>query len=1294
MSAQPVNLNSSENVFFTESQVKCEFELPTFSNQIQESEMITQVGIVQELLPTGDTESDSSVEIETFNINFSKQVPLSFRKHEAREHRNSVHIQPEYDLLQFFPEIILLQAMDVLNTKPSDLPVERTVLRKVNEGDSLPSDICAEISEPLIKPRSASKMTGQSNRELMLTTDVFSNQDTRLVSSQVASGDKLATNAVNLDEIVIKELHTVGSNFTEPEVSRCGDQLEELESTVKQILSEDSLQGNLFEATENCTFNSELKAEVQETPIAETHVNVFSVQPHEETVIELLPRKKTRARNEVQVKSEKCGHSTVSQSPTNIAGFHDVLQQPDLISYIAEPGTAAEMSKVKVVSPTPVPYSDKQHDLGKHSNKSEKSCDALYDCKWPNNYSDELSVLGADCIMPKSSGHSVDDKWSNILSTDPFVHISDDPKEGNYTDLFTNWSTDCIFRSSHAQNDKRAEHKIISVSDFDDDIEDDVFDEDNPRHSLHELEETVSQLVSDVEMDETQLLEHLLCLDKTVVRSSNTSEEDILQSDNFDLEKTMSNTASIQCESPPNQGPLENNRSVRAEIKLLVKTSDTGKEAIEIRSMREYLDTEVAHGQEDISSLFRADLKDSNYMLRNFQEQLNLPQNLESSDRDMSLKLCHSSGCKNYKSIQLSHELQIDPSLNTKIFEGSTIGNDVSNNAECIPLVHDLKQAYSSFPSEHQHHSIEKAILWPHDGKLLDDSETQEKWQQKNTLKCNEQQAKNDEDEYQSVKEESHKHRQEQVMKQHMKENGSDKFEIKIDETEKSAKCHPKIPVVIEGKYIEKVKQPQKSHEMRTTGMCQQKVGHEQSMVEQTCISEHKTKETAETTQAKCQLRKPGHKPEQQEGKEEKRQLQQIQRLFIRSPDFVLSEPLNMLPSDRSSKEQNSSVLDVSSDSKQKSQQIKKLLVRSADSESCKTFPVLYPPSSLPPDLHQILITPSPPPQQLPKTKLFENLSQVPLASEEDLRSSSPLSQNISSQNIFFSFLPRDDLSDISDSSNTYIPPAHCLSMPSLIMSTSSTTGTKSLNGKPLSSSLTRVVSMPLFQDPISPIIPKLHESCVSSSHVTDSEPEVWASLLDNENEPSFITQCSLNSIETNSPSSVADSTFHRSDTTPSFWQSKSSLPRSPSSSRRSFGEKFVSSPSSSLSSFHSEVLMPQRSPSFPIHHGRTSPNIADTVSSDYCPHPTLTSPPRSLLTPRQHRHNQMSHVNTITTCPKTPSSNAQAISDPWYLQTEFLLSPSFIPSGYCTWVPTPNQQTNSRGKKGVDFKMPHFVDR
>jgi hypothetical protein len=1262
---------------------------------------MTQVGIVQEILPSADTESDSSVETETFNIIFSKQVPLSFRKSEAKEHRSSVHIQPQFDLFQFFPETIPLQATDILNTKPSQLPMERTVLGKVNKVDLLPSDAYAEISEPLMKPISTSIIT-QTDRELMLTTDVLSNQDTMLVSPQLASGDK-TVKGVNPEEIIVesKELQTVGSHFTDPAVSRSGAHMEELEDAVKQILSEVSVQGNLLEATENFRFLSELRNEVHESPTTETHVNIFTMQPHEEAVIELLPRKKTCARNEYQVNPEKGADDIVLESPINRESVHDVVQQPDLNSHIAEPETTDKLNVTKLMSPTLVPFSVKQSDAAQHCNKSEEISDSFQF----NNCPDKLSVPLADgTMLPMSIGqtestHSVDDKWSNILPIISFPHISDNPEEGKYMNLPTYWSTGDIFRSCHAQSNKNDVQKTVPISDFDDDIEVDVFDEDNPRHSLHELEETVSQLVSDVDMDETQLLKHLSCLENAGVNSSKPSDKDVSQNDNLELHKTMSNTANTQYESPQKQGPLEDNRSIRAEIKLLVKTSDTGKEAIEIHSMREYSDMEVAHRQEDTPSMFRADLKASHNMLKNFQEQVNLPHNLESLDRDITVQLKKSSTFKNDESIQLSHEpLQSDPSLNIKICEEITIGNYISNNAECVPSVYDLKQAYTSVPSEHQHQATEAHFLWLHDELLNDfatqEPQTQNKWQQKNILKVlegNKQQSMSNPDQqdeqYQSVKEESHKYSQEQKIKQQMREIGSNNLEMKIEETEKHAKYPPKTQSIKEGKYIKKIKQPQNGCEMRTVGRYQQKAAHQQSMAEQTQTLQEQKSETAEKTQDKNQLGKPRYKPEQQEGKEENRQLHHIQRLFIRSPDFVLSEPLNMLPPDVSTKQQNSSAVDVSSAIKERSHQIKKLLVRSVDSENCITFP-----SSLPSDRLPVLISPSPPPQQLPKTRLFENLPQVPLASEENLRPVSPLSQNIPFQNIFFSFLPMDDQSDISDNLSLYTPPTHCLSMPSLTVRASSST--MSLSGKHLSSSLTRVASMPSLQDPMSPIITNLHEPCLSSSHNSDTDPEHWASLLDNKDEPSLIMQGSLNTSQINSPSSVAGSTCCRSDTFPSPWQPYFSPPRSPDSSRRHHSE----SPFSSFCSYPSEVLIPHKSPALYRHYERTSPDMLDSLSSDCCSNRVITTPPRSPGTHHrphrtQHRYNQISHVNALTTCSQTPSSDAQAISDPWYLQTEFLLSPSVIPSGYCTWVSTSNQQAHSRGKAGVDFKIFHFVD-
>ncbi|KDR18942.1 hypothetical protein L798_07344 [Zootermopsis nevadensis] len=859
-------------------------------------------------------------------------------------------------------------------------------------------------------------------------------------------------------------------------------------------------------------------------------------------------------------------------------------------------------------------------------------------------------------------------------------------------DFPTYLSTGDKFRSLHTKNDKNAVEKTIHVSDDDDDIEVNVFDEDNPRHSLHELEETVSQLVSDMEMDENQLLEHLSCLENEGVTSSKASDKDVLQNGNLKLENTMSNITSTQYESSQKHGPLEDNRSIRAEIKLLVKTSDTGKEEIEIRSMREYLDTEVSRRQEYVPSTFKGDPKASEDMLKTFQEQVNLPHHLKLLDREISLKLNQSPGFKNDESIRLSHELlQSDPSHNIKICKGTTIGNDLLKNTECIPSVHNLKPAYTSVPSEHQYYSTEKPLLWPHDIKLIGDSATQEpkthkKRQQENILNDNKHHSKYYQDQqheqYQSVKEESCKYSQEKTIKQKIREIRNNNLEMKVEETEASAKCPPKIKSLKEGKHTQKMKQLENSSETKLTGRYQQKVGHKQSVVEETQIlQEQNAEETAETMQGKSQIRKPRLKPKQQEGKEENRQLQQIQRLFIRSPDFVLSEPVNLLPSDGGTKQRNSPVVGVSSATKERSHQIKKLLVRSVDSENCITFPEVSPPSTLPSGLLPILITPSPPPQQLPKTRLFENLPQVPLASEEDLRSLSSLSQNIPFQNILFSFLPMDNQSDISDSSNTYTPTTHYLSMPSLLVRASS--NTTSFNQKPLSSSLTKVASMPSLQDSTS-IITKFHKPYMSSSHNSDAEPKDWTSLLDNEDEPSVIMQGSLNTSQIYSPSSVAASTFRISDTHQSFLQPNPSPPRSPGSSIH-----HSKSPFSSFSSFHSEVLIPHRSRAF-YRHERTSPNIF----SDCCSDPLITTSPKSPGTSKQHRHNQSSQVNTITSCPQTLSSNAQAISDPWYMQTEFLLSPSAIPSGYCTWVSTPNQQTYSRGKEGVDFKISYFVDR
>jgi hypothetical protein len=102
----PVNVGYSENTFLMQSEMKCEFQLPAFCSQRQGSELMEQTHTVQEFSRANDTESELSVEIETFNINFPKDVPLSFRRSGANEHRYSVHIQSEFDLNQLFPEFV------------------------------------------------------------------------------------------------------------------------------------------------------------------------------------------------------------------------------------------------------------------------------------------------------------------------------------------------------------------------------------------------------------------------------------------------------------------------------------------------------------------------------------------------------------------------------------------------------------------------------------------------------------------------------------------------------------------------------------------------------------------------------------------------------------------------------------------------------------------------------------------------------------------------------------------------------------------------------------------------------------------------------------------------------------------------------------------------------------------------------------------------------------------------------------------------------------------------------------
>lgn len=1117
----PLNVGHSEGTFYTQSEMKCEFQLPTFCSQRQRSEFMQQTHTVQGFSQANDTESDLSVEIETFNINFPKEVPLSFRRSVANRQRTSFHIQSEFDLTQFFPEIVSCPT-----TKPCQLPVEKTVPVNVSEVGSLPLETSVETVGLLTKPRVTTTVAAQTNRGLMLITDLLSNEHAGSVSSQLASGDKSINYIVNPAEITVecKNLQTAASNYKDTAVSKDGSQLGDI---VDQVISEESMQENLLETTQNFKFHSELKNEIQAGPIPETHVNVFTVLPHEETMIELLPRKKTGKlgiKNEIHAGLGPSAYNKKFESSTNVQNFHDAVQQDDLISSIPESKSPDDLGKTNVVSPT-LPLFVKQRNATKHSSKPEENDNPL----WHNNW------------------QMANGKWCNMWPIDS-VHISHNPEKSGCPILPTNCSTNDVFKSPCAQNDNTAVQMLVHESDFDEDIEVNDFVDDNPRHSLNEIEETIGQLVSDVEMDETQLLTHLSFLENPVVKSSGAHENDDVICENLESENTISSTAITQYEEPRKQRHFENNRPLRAEVKLLVKTCDTGKEAIEIRSMKEYLDVEVVHGQEDSPSMYTTDLKASTCVLESFQEQPGIPQNLEPSAKHIPVKLMQSSSeFTNDESIFHSHELSQNGSLKLKIFENIKLGSDLSKNIEPVSSLRDLKQGYTSVTSERQQeHNMEKYCHLSHDGKLLDDSTIQK----------------------------------------------------------------PKTP-----------------------------------------------------------------KQREQEDK----QLQRIQRLFIRSPTLALSEPLNMLPSEGSTKQQSSAT-------KIKPHEIKKLLIRSPNYENFITFPIVTPPSSLPSDLNPLSIKPTPPPQHLPKTKLFENLPRVPLASDEDLRFVSPLSQNISRQNIFFSFLPIDGISDIPDSSNSCTPLARWLSMPSLAVGTGSpSSSTIPLSETTLSHPLTRVVSMPSLQHPVYPITTELHETYVSSSHSSDAEPKDWTSARGDEDETSLIMQSSSGTNQTNSPSSVPVSTFSRPDILAIFGQPNSSLPRSPGSYRKHHMKKSVSSPSSS-SSLHTEIVVPHISPNFSRYRGRKSPNLFNSMSLNNCPDLTKT-PPRSSGSSKQCRCSQNSNMSTLS-CSRRTLSNTQGESDPWYLQTEFLLSPVAIPSGYCTWVPTPDQQTYSRGKEGVNFEI------
>jgi hypothetical protein len=1134
----PVNIGYFESTSHTQSEMQSEYQLPTLCTEKQGSELMEHTHIVQEFPQVSGTESDSSVQIETLNINFPKDIPLSCARNVACKHRTSVHVQSEFDLTQLFPEIVPVQC-----TKPSHLPVEKTLCVNVSEVDSLPLETSVKTPELLMKPRITNTVAVQMNGGLMLNTDLLSHKHAGLTSSHIANGNESLSNIINPEEITVecKSLQTASSNCTHTADSKGGYQVE----NGVEVISEVSMQENPLQRTENFKFHSELKNEIQAAPDQETHVNTFTMLPHEETMIELLPRKKTgklSIKNEIGARVEQGADSKKFEGSKTIA-------ETDLISNIPKFSSPDKMGKTRVASPTS-PFSVKQRSTTDHSSKLEDNGDSLYDYKWTVNRPGEpVFIAIEDIMMPVPSEQlettiSGDGKRSLVWPIDS-VHVSHNPEEGEYLESPTNCFADDIFKPPCAQNDKNAIRMLVHERDFDDGIEVNDCVEDSSRYSLQEIAESIGQLVSDVEMDEAQLMKHLSCFQNPVVKSSDAHENNDAVSEHLESD-IISNIAVTQYEKGQKQEHFENSRPVRAEVKLLVKTCDTGKEAIEIRSMKEYLDIEVAYGQEDSSSLHVTDLKASTYMLENFQEQLDLPQNFESSAKSIPLKLMQSSSeFTNDECVLHPYEVLENDSFKLKVFENIQLGSDFSKKVVPMPSTDNIEQGHTSLTSERwQEHNL-KFFHLSHDGKMLDDTA------------------------------------------------------------------------------IQKLKTPK-------------------------------------------------------QGEQEKMQLQRIQRLFIRSPNLTLSEPLNMLPSEGSMRQQSSAA-------KIKPHEIKKLLIRSQNYEDFITFPIVTSSSSLPSDLKPLSIIPTPPPQHLPKTKLFENLPTVPLSSDEDLMSPSHLSQNISLKNIFFSFLPIDDISDIPGSSNSCTYFARWWSLPSVAVRTGSSSSSNiPLSGATFSYPLTRAVSMPCLQHPVCPVATEVHATHVSSSHSSDAEPKDWGSLHGDEDESSLIMQSSSDPNQTNLLSSAPVSLSSRSGILSVFGQPNFSLPRLSGSSRRNLMSKLSSSPSSSLSSLHTERIIPHMSSDLYRFDGRKSLNAFNSMSLNNYQSLIETSP-RPARSPRQCRCNQKSDMDTLT-CPQTTPANTQSKLDPWYLQTEFLLSPVVIPSGYCAWVQTPDQQTYSRGKEGVDF--------
>ena len=994
------------------------------------------------------------------------------------------------------------------------------------------------------------------------------------------------------------------------------------------------------------------KEQLAYDPPSNSYVDMQYVTPEQPKSVnryEILDISKPKKKQEIDINTYESVNNSIQKA--KCVSLKELQYDPFAPSkhHIAEQEVSDDINETRIPSNiAATPRSVKHKSALKH--KPEKRDDSVYDYKWPDNWPDEdPNNIPDDLVMLMSDdemNEDFKDNWSSVWSINPPDPNSEDLSKTSSNVALKFFAKNLLFTEGKVQ-----------TNDFDDDIETNIFEEDNPQHSIRELEETMNQLVSEVEMDETQLLKHLSSLDNIPTLQ----EKFTLPSSTMEPEK-LTNEAALHessTKSPsPNAKNVGNNK--RAEVKLLIATKESGKKAIEVHSIDENVESTVGVKNKNVP--FTTDSKSLhlNQPLKDVNELLSSSQTLSKVD------ILHT---KDSSSIQSQFEVYSENSFcntPTIISDNLQIENEDTGFIENRPELEDSKQMEKSIFPENSQFQIQRLLVRTHGNEpetKITPKQSKSRRRKSNKSKLPKTQTQNSENE-----------KQQAII------------------TYTNAEYNTDQPNSCENNLTQsKCQTPQNSKEIFLTEKLtpvETKLEEEQVQNSNMNIaSQHELKfqednqEKVTGMHPKRRHRKHKKKSKQQECKEETEQSQQIQRLFIRTPEITLNEPLDMIPVKQNISKLCRESEDLKrniSEEKEKSHEIKKLLVRSPGSEDFLTFPISSLSRSMSPDLSPLSITPPPPPQQLPKTKLFANLPKVPLASEEDLRSISPMSSNISLQNLLISFFPMDESADSSDDSDTFIQPARWLSLPSLVVRTmtpmTASINTISLDNILIPPSLTRVVSLPSLQTSECAKIIDITESTETSSSNVDKESKAkvdWASLVDEEDESS----CNF-----------------YSDSYPPITQTNTQVNVTPSKSprsRRHHGKKLKNSSSTSLDTLIDNSATPSFSPRFSRRKRRKSPaNVFGSSYANYSFNPQDTpTPPRSPGARRHIRNERSSHRDPPSHSQST-SCIPNASSDPWYLQTEFLLPPSVIPSGYCTWVPNPDHQADSRGKEGVVLSL------